>query len=953
MPDYGKTLNLPATAFPMRANLPQREPEIQARWEREDIYGQLRRARAGRPKFILHDGPPYANGHIHIGTAMNKILKDFVVRFASMRGYDAPFVPGWDTHGLPIEVKAIQELGIDRRRVSAAELRERCAAFARRYIDVMTAQFQRLGVMGDWRHPYVTLDPAYEARQILVFGEMAKRGYIYKGLKPVYWCATCETALAEAEIEYRAKRSPSIYVAFEVVDGRGRLPDGARVVIWTTTPWTLPGNAAVALHPAGVYRVMRTERGLLLLAEALAQRALAAMGLTGSPAAGVPEFTGADLEGVLCQHPFLDRRVPIVTGEHVTMEEGTGCVHTAPGHGPEDFEVGRRFGLPVLVPVDGRGILTTEAGPFAGLSCDEANEAIPGALERSGHLLKGGSVEHQYAHCWRCKNPVLWRATEQWFASVDGFREQALAAIREVRWIPAWGEVRIANMVAGRADWCISRQRAWGVPIPAFYCEGCGSHLIDDTTIAAVADLFRREGSNAWFLREAAEILPPGTSCPRCGGTSFRKETDTMDVWFDSGSSHAAVLAERPDLSWPADLYLEGSDQHRGWFQSSLLTAVATRGRAPYRAVLTHGFVVDGEGRKMSKSLGNVVEPEQVIREYGADILRLWVASADYTGDVRVSPDILKQLAEVYRKIRNTLRYLLGNLYDFDPRRDTAFSPDDPVALARVPAIDRWALHRAEEVRDEVTRAYESYEYHVAYRAVHDFCVTDLSAFYLDVLKDRLYTAGPTSFERRSAQTVLYELARLLLALVAPLMPHTADEAWAHLPKRHGDPVSIHLALWPEPREGYRDERLAARWRQFFAVRDEVARALEQVRQEKLIRDNQEAAVVLRIADRALAEVLAAFGTDLAALLRVSQAEMAVGPAPEAGEETGAWSRLYPAGNVRGLAVEVLPARGEKCPRCWTYSETVGREADYPEVCSRCARTLREHHPGFRASAVG
>ncbi len=927
--EYRRTVNLPRTDFPMRAQLPEREPAIQARWEELDIYGRLRRLRAGRRRFVLHDGPPYANGHIHIGTALNKVLKDFVVRYASLRGCDAPFVPGWDTHGLPIEIKALQELGVDRREIGVAELRERCAAFARGYIEIMTRQFRRLGCLGDWDHPYITLEPAYEAAQLRVFGEMAERGYIYRGLKPVYWCPVCETALAEAEIEYRERRSPSIYVAFSLEEsgstaggvragaGEGaKLPAGARVPIWTTTPWTLPGNAAIALHPRGEYAAYATERGILVLARVLAARVLEHLGLEGRPAGG--PWTGAELEGILCRHPFLDRAVPIILGEHVSLEEGTGCVHTAPGHGPEDFEVGRRYGLPVLVPVDGQGNLTAEAGPFAGLTCREADEIIPLALEESGHLLRREFIEHQYAHCWRCKNPVIWRATEQWFASVDGFRAEALAAIGRVRWIPAWGETRIANMVAQRSDWCISRQRAWGVPIPAFYCRACGQVLLARSVIETVADLFAREGSNAWFLRPAEEILPPGTRCPACGGAAFAKETDTMDVWFDSGSSHAAVLAVRPDLAWPADLYLEGSDQHRGWFQSSLLTAVATRGAAPYRAVLTHGFVVDGEGRKMSKSLGNVVEPEEVVGTYGADVLRLWVASADYSGDVRISPDILAQLAEVYRKIRNTLRYLLGNLagWSLTDRRLTREE------CSRLPEIDRWLLLRLAETGDEVARAYDEHQYHRVYRAVHRLCVDELSSFYLEVVKDRLYCEAPAAEERRQAQAAIYEVARALIHYVAPILPHTADEAWSHLPRALGEPESVHLSDWPVLPEAWRDPALADRWRAFLELRAEVYRALEQARAEGVLGDSLEAAVTIGAAPDLLARLGPLAGEDLAGLLVVSEAILTQGA---------------------GTAVVVSRAAGRKCERCWRRRRDVGGDRRHPDLCTRCARVVAEH----------
>ncbi len=926
---YDHTLNLPRTDFPMRANLPQREPEIQESWESTDLYGRLRKERLGKPKFILHDGPPYANGHIHIGTAMNKILKDFVVRFATMRGYDAPYVPGWDTHGLPIEHRALTELKIDRRKISPADLRDHCADFARKYIKVMTGQFKRLGVLGDWENPYITLDPRYEARQIEVFGEMVRNGHIYKGLKPVYWCASCETALAEAEIEYREKTSPSIYVTFPVVEGKGVLREDALVVIWTTTPWTLPGNTAVALHPEGDYILVETSAGKLLLAEPLAERLLSAVGLEKGPVLG--KWKGRYLEGVNCGHPFLDRKSPLVLADYVSMEEGTGCVHNAPGHGPDDFDTGRRYNLPVVVPVDGRGKLTEEAGPFVGLGIEEANKAIPKRLKEWGRLLHLGTVQHQYAHCWRCKGPVIWRATEQWFASVDGFRDRALEAIKSVKWVPAWGETRITNMVASRADWCISRQRAWGVPIPAFYCNACGEHLITEDTIRAVVALFEREGSNAWFRREAAEILPEGAVCPSCSGTDFRKETDTMDVWFDSGSSHAAVLAQRPELSWPADLYLEGSDQHRGWFQSSLLTSVATRGQAPYRSVLTHGFVVDGEGRKMSKSLGNVVEPEEVIKQFGADILRLWVASSDYTNDVRVSGDILKQMAEVYRKIRNTIRFILGNLNDFDPAKDSLFWDSNRAIGQSLPEVDRWALHRLQEVVERVTAAYAGYEFHMAYRHVHEFCVSDLSTFYLDILKDRLYTAAPSSPERKAGQSVLYEVVRALILLISPILAHTSEEAWGYLTKRPGDPDSVHLASWPEPQRDLMDEELVSRWRAVRQLREIVSRELEEVRKSGLIGSSLEANVELGVGPGLLA-VLEPLTETLADIFIVSSVKVLN-------------INSDPYGPDPLPVVKVSPAQGEKCQRCWHYSETVGR-FHHEDLCERCASIVGEHYSG-------
>ncbi len=906
----------------MRANLPQREVEIQAFWSEQDIYGQLRRAARGRPQFILHDGPPYANGDIHIGTALNKVLKDIVVKFASMRGYDAPYVPGWDTHGLPIELQAIRILGINRHEVDAVELRRRCREFALHWQGIQRGQFQRLGVLGEWDHPYLTMEPGYEACQVQVFGEMARRGFIYKGLKPVYWCADCETALAEAEVEYAEKRSPSIYVAFAVTGAAGRLPAGARVVIWTTTPWTIPANLAICLHPEAEYHLVPTAAGALLLAAERVEPALKAMGLQG----GRPLLTcrGAELEGLRCRHPLYERDSVLILGEHVTLDEGTGCVHTAPGHGHEDFAIGAGYGLGVLNPLDGRGVFTAEAGRFAGLRYDHANPRIVEALREAGALLGQDTITHQYAHCWRCKSPVLYRATEQWFASIDGFRQAALEAIAGVEWIPPWGRERISNMVADRGDWCISRQRVWGVPIPAFYCQDCGEPLLSRESVAAVADLFGREGSDAWFHRSARQILPPDLRCGACQGQEFTKETDIMDVWFDSGSSHVAVLGTRPGLRWPADLYLEGSDQHRGWFQSSLLTAVATRGRAPYRAVLTHGFVVDGEGRKMSKSLGNVVSPQEVIGRYGADILRLWVASADYKQDIRVSPDILKQLAEVYRKIRNTLRFILGNLYDFDPVGDAV--PRDSLA-----EFDRWTLARLALLLEDVTAHYQAYDYHLLYHAIHNFCAVDLSALYLDVCKDTLYTLAPADPRRRAAQTVLYEVASVLVRIIAPVLPHTAEEVWRYLPRRPGDPLSVLLATWPAPEHARRDPELEERWEGLLQVREVVSKALELARGARHIGSSLEAKVTL-YPGPPRAGLLAEYAHELPALFIVSQVELmptATQPPPTAYSDP-----------ARDLAVLVEPAAGTKCDRCWNWSVTTGQDPEHPGLCRRCAAVV-------------
>ena len=927
--DYQKTLQLPRTEFPMRAQLSQREPEFLRRWEERKLYQRLQElGRAqNRPVWILHDGPPYANGDIHIGTAFNKILKDIVIRSHSMDGYHCPYVPGWDTHGLPIEHAIITAHGIDRHAIDPVEFRRRCKEYALHYVNVHREQFRRLGVWGDWDNPYLTLTPEYEARQVEVFGEMARRGYIYKGLKPVYWCPHCETALAEAEIEYKDHRSPSVYFTFPVVDGKGLLPADSAVAVWTTTPWTIPANMAIALHPEFAYVLAETDRGLLLMAEGLMEQVAQAVGLS---VRGVrARFRGQELEGVVTRHPLFDRESPIILAEHVTLEQGTGCVHTAPGHGLEDYEVGVRYGLPVFAPVDASGRFTAEGGPYAGQKVSEANGPIIADLERNGRLLKRADVNHQYPHCWRCRNPVIFRATEQWFASVEGFREAALAAIGRVQWIPPWGQERIANMVAQRADWCISRQRVWGVPIPIFTCKACGHHLIDEETIAAVADLFRREGSDAWFQRAASEILPPGKACPQCGGTDFDKEKDIMDVWFDSGSSHAAVLDERPELRWPADMYLEGSDQHRGWFQSSLLTAVATRGEAPYRAVLTHGFVVDEEGRKMSKSLGNVVEPQAVVGKYGADVLRLWAASVDYRGDVCISENILNQLADVYRRIRNTARFLLGNIGDFDPVKDA-------VPFDAMTEIDRWAVLRLRRLARRAIKAYREYEYHVVFHQVHHFCAVDMGGFYLDALKDRLYCEGPASHERRSAQTALYEILVTLTKLIAPVLAFTADEIWQYLPEHAREQESVHLTTWSEPpAETPEEQAFMERWERLLAVRRTVTKALENARNEKLIGASTEAAVEL-YPNEATAALLGSFTAEqlaeafIVSAVRVHPAGTAV-PAGALDEGTGA-------------AAVVVRAPGEKCARCWRYSETVGAHARHPQLCERCATVVERDY---------
>ncbi|MDR1891816.1 MAG: isoleucine--tRNA ligase [Oscillospiraceae bacterium] len=924
--DYNKTLNLPGTAFPMRASLPQREPEMLERWYTEDLYARVLEKNHGRPIFVLHDGPPYANGGIHLGTALNKVLKDFIVRYRNMSGYCAPYVPGWDTHGLPIELKARKSAGVQAAAdLSPVELRALCREFALSYVNEQREQFKRLGVLGEWDDPYLTLKPEFEARQVEIFGKMAVAGHIYKGLKPVYWCPECQTALAEAEIEYSDDKCFSIFVKFRVTDDLGKLTalkaDLARTyfVIWTTTTWTLPGNVAICVGPEFDYALIKSGAEYYVMAKELAAGAMKAAGLKDYEILG--ELTGADLELMQTAHPFLPRQSTVIVGDHVTLESGTGCVHTAPGHGVEDFEVCRKYPqLPIVVPVDSKGVLTKDAGDFAGLSTDDANKAIAKRLEADGNLFALQKINHQYPHCWRCRQPVLFRATEQWFCSIDGFKEQTLSEIAKVNWIPQWGGERIAGMVRDRSDWCISRQRLWGVPIPIFFCEKCGKEHITRQSVAAVAELLGREGADAWWQKPAAEILPEGTVCAACGNGSFTKETDIMDVWFDSGVSHTAVLKEREYLRFPADVYLEGADQYRGWFQSSLLTSVAAFGAAPYKAVVTHGWVVDGEGRKMSKSLGNGIEPQEIIDQYGADILRLWVASSDYHADIRISRDILKQLSEIYRKIRNTARFILGCLADFDPGRDS-------LPEANWQDIDRFMLNRLNVLIGRVTDAYENYEYHLIFHAVHNFCAVELSNFYLDVLKDRLYVECPKGESRRAAQTVLTCILRGLTLLIAPILSFTADEIWQYIPKLPSDrPQSVMLNDFPKAGKPA-DVALVAKWEKILAVREDVNKALEPARAAKEIGSGLEAAVTI-YAGGDLFELLESFGEKLPGIFIVSACEVKQG-------HGGAFQ-----GAVVG--VDITRANGTKCERCWNYSETVGQNMEHPTICTRCAAVVAQ-----------
>lgn len=918
--DYNSTLNLPKTDFPMRAGLPKSEPVTLKNWEDEKIYENLMEINEGKPLFVLHDGPPYANGNIHLGTALNKILKDFIVRYKNMSGFKAPYVPGWDTHGLPTELKARKKAGVGSSAdISELELRKMCQEFVEGYIDDQRNQFKRLGVIGEWDNPYITLTHDFEAEQIRIFAEMACKGYIYKGLKPVYWCPECKTALAEAEIEYAEDPCHSIYVKFNVTDDLGKFsamgidPKKVYFVIWTTTTWTLPGNVAICVGPSFDYAVIKCGDEYYVMAEELYKSAMEDAEKTDYEV--VATIKGAELEYMKTAHPFMDRESVVIVGDHVTLESGTGCVHTAPGHGVEDYDVCRNYPeIPIIVPVDENGVLTEDAGMFAGLKTDDANKPIAEHLEKIGALFALKKIIHQYPHCWRCKNPVLFRATDQWFCSVDDFKDDAIKAIDEVEWIPGWGKDRITSMVRERKDWCISRQRKWGVPIPIFYCEDCGEPLIDKEAMLAVADLFGKEGSNAWFTHTAEEILPKGKKCSKCGCTSFTKEKDIMDVWFDSGSSHAAVLKNRPYLKWPADLYLEGADQYRGWFQSSLLTSVATMGTAPYKAVLTHGWVVDGKGRVMHKSLGNGIDPQEVIDQYGADVLRLWVASSDYHADIRISPDILKQLSEAYRKIRNTARYILGNLNGFNP-------DENMVSLDELMPIDKWALAKLNILIDKVKEAYDKYEFHIVYHAIHNFCVVDMSNFYLDVLKDRLYTEKADSKARRAAQTSIYIILNAMTRMIAPILAYTSDEIWKYMPHSSNEKAEhVIYNEMPEKVDISIDDDFMAFWDEIHELRDDVKKSLETFIKDKTIKSSLEAKVTLGASGDKLAFLKKA-ENELATAFIVSEVEIV--------------------DNSSELEIRIDKAEGEKCERCWVISKTVGENSEHPTLCSRCCENLK------------
>ena len=939
--DYKKTVNLPKTDFRMKANLLQREPVIRQQWEEQDLYGQVRAARAGKPKFVLHDGPPYPTGELHIGTGLNKILKDFVVRFHTMLGHDSPYVPGWDCHGLPIEHRVMQELGDKAKDLDKTEIRSLCKAYAEKFVDIQRGQFKALGVQGDWDRPYLTLQPSYEGGIIEVFGKLVDKGYVYRGTKPVHWCMTCETALAEAELEYSDEESPSIFVNFELCESlRDVFPGVGRerqfVLIWTTTPWTLPANMAIALHPDATYAACRytnPKTGKVettVLAQQLANPVLSLLGVSEFETLGT--IKGKELAGRQYKHAFIDRVCPIVLADYVTLEDGTGCVHTAPGHGQEDYVTGIKYDIEILSPVDARGYFTEDAQQFAGQHIREGDKTIPETLEELGQLLRMEMFSHSYPHCWRCKRPVIFRSTPQWFVAVDheGLRQAALEAIQEVEWVPPWGEIRINNMIQERPDWCISRQRSWGVPIPAVYCTECGDALLTKETLDAVQAVFEREGADSWFRNPASHFLPQGTTCPSCGSADkFECESDIFDVWFESGSSHNSVCRRHPELAFPADMYLEGSDQHRGWFQLSLLPSLAAHGCAPFKTVLTHGFVMDDKGEKMSKSLGNFISVEDALKRFGSDMIRLWTSSTDYRNDMNVSFDLIQRMADPYRRVRNTFRYLLGNLADFDPARHS-------VPYNEMAEFDRWALHKNEQVITQTTEAYATYQFHRVYQILQNFCTVEMSSFYFDIRKDRVYCDGADDLKRRSAQTVMHRVLLTLAKLCAPITVHTAEEVWSHIQAEglagdDADLPSVHLALWPQAKKEWIDEDLDSNWRRIIAVRTEVAREIEKLRAAKTVGSSLEVSVELYVENERLLSLLKEHEADLPAIFIVSEVKLDSGSHPDAVQAV----------EVEGLQVCVRRSTYPKCERCWNQRPSVGDCAEHATLCDRCVAVVK------------
>ena len=930
--DYNQTVHLPQTDFPMRAGLPKREPEMLQEMYDHDLYHKMVKRNEGKPTFVLHDGPPYANGNIHIGTALNKILKDMIVKHRNMTGWCAPYVPGWDTHGLPIESAVLKDKKVKRDEMTTAQFRTKCREYAESYIEKMTGQFQRLGVLGEWENPYITLLPEFEAKQIEVFGKMAEKGLIYKGMKPVYWCPFDQTALAEAEIEYADDPCTTIFVKFPVADDKGKLGQYADLsrtyfVIWTTTPWTIPGNYAICLNAEFDYVLLQVPGGdVYVLAKDLAESVCKAAGIDYAACTVLATLKGSAFELMRAKHPLFDRESVILNGEHVTLDAGSGCVHTAPGFGAEDFQICQQYDkaglthIGVPVPVNAKGVMTDER--YNGQFYAKGNDMVVADLEAEGFLVAKENITHSYPHCWRCKHPIIYRATEQWFCSVDAIKDAAVKACDSIQWKPEWGKERMTSMITERNDWCISRQRVWGVPIPIFYCDDCGADIVTPETIAHVAALFREHGSNVWFDREAADLLPQGFVCPKCGKAHFTKETDIMDVWFDSGSTWAAVAAERPYLKYPADLYLEGGDQYRGWFQSSMLTSIAVNGVAPYKQIATHGWTVDGEGKAMHKSLGNAVSPDEVIKDYGADMLRLWVASADYTQDMRISKDIMKQLSQAYLKIRNTARYMLGNLCDFEPDRDL-------VPAEHLMELDRYALHTFNELAKTARAAYDRYEFHAVYRAVYNFCVVDMSNFYLDIIKDRLYCGAEA--ERRSAQTALYHILDGMTRLIAPILAFTSDEIWHAM--KHAQGVNAESVLFndmPGDNAAFAlDAAAKDRWAKLVSLRDAVNKALENARNAGVLKKAQDTDVTLSVSESDAAFLA---GVDLASLCIVSKVTVTTGAVE--GEKSE--DCLIP------CTIAVALDESPKCPRCWNHSEHIGIDGHHNQLCDRCAAVVGE-----------
>ncbi|HBO84889.1 MAG: isoleucine--tRNA ligase [Deltaproteobacteria bacterium GWC2_42_11] len=948
--DYKTTLNLPKTDFPMKANLSKNEPEILKRWEENWLYNKILQAGKDREKYVLHDGPPYANGHIHIGHALNKILKDIIVKAKYMSGFATDYVPGWDCHGLPIELQVEKDSGAKKSTISKIEIRKKCRAYAEKFVNIQREEFKRLGVFGEWDNPYLTMNFSYQSAILRELGRCVEKGLVYKGKKPVHWCSSCQTALAEAEVEYADKKSPSVYVKFKVQDSRfkerfSNLADkDVSIIIWTTTPWTLPANLAIAMHPELEYALVEVrslsqqalsrgqksevkgdETEVFIIAKGLLENVASKLGCIDYKI--LETFYPARLEGMKARHPFIDRDSVVILGTHVTLDAGTGCVHIAPGHGQDDYELGLKYELDIYNPVDNQGRFTKAVPEFEGQKVFDANKNIIELLKTKGALLKEETIEHSYPHCWRCKNPIIFRATEQWFISMEngGLRQKALAAIDKVNWIPSWGRDRIYNMVVNRPDWCISRQRAWGVPITAFDCKKCGYVLLDKGIINRVADEFEKHGADIWFEKDVQELLPDGVKCPKCSSADFEKEGNILDVWFDSGVSFAAVLEKRENLKIPADLYLEGSDQHRGWFHSALLASVGTRGDAPYGSVLTHGFVVDGSGKKMSKSLGNVIAPQEVIEKYGAEILRLWVAAEDYREDIRISDEILTRLSEAYRRIRNTCRFILGNLYDFNPEKDT-------VSYKELQEIDRLILHRLAKLNEKVLKAYADFEFHAIYHSLHNFCNVDLSAFYLDVIKDRLYTSKADSKSRRAAQTTTYYVLDYIVKLMAPVISFTSDEVWQFMPGKREE--SVHLSSFPVNKTEWLDDGLADRWEKLLTVKAEVSKALELARRDKVIGHSLDAWVKIFSAGE-LKDLLDRYASTLKGILIVSQLFLV--------DKTGDLDSsdvLFESQEIQGLKAGISKAMGKKCERCWNYSEQVGESREYPEICERCVEAM-------------